>query len=275
MMSTNVILNVKRWDWGRILFTILGGVVTFFLLTNLFRLTAPWASMTWYPHDDPRQLNPDLHRWHEAMWGAVTGILEGGVLLTLLWRPRQNPLLMQFMALAVIGAALIVLPFEPSLLFVIVMMTLVVVAYPRPRALLDLSREGALSRPLLVLSLVAAVLIVPYIVRLEFWQIHNVGGEQATANEWVGDVEHSAFLLLAMFLASTKRPGWRTLGILTGVVFLYLGVAALALPNHAGSWGITGGIAALIGGLLYIVATIRESRKAKDNSSQTLPALVS
>ncbi len=274
-MSTNAIIDVKRWDWRRIIFTILAGVVTFFLLTNLFRLAAPWASMGWYPHDDPRQLNPELHRWHEAMWGAVTGILNAGVLLSLLWRPRETPLLIQFIAFVVIGAALIVLPFEPGLLFVIFMLTLVVVTYPIPRALLDFSREGPLSRSLLIFSLVAAVLLVPYMVRLELWQIRGIGGEHATANQWVSDVEHSSFLLIAMFLASTKRPGWQTLSILTGAVFIYLGVAALALPNHAGSWGITGGITALIGGLIYIVATIRESRKTVDNPSEALPSVAS
>jgi hypothetical protein len=274
-MSTKAILNVKSWDWRRIIFTIFAGVVTFFLLTNLFRLAAPWASMTWYPHDDPRELNPDLHRWHEVMWGAVTGILEGGVLLSLLWRPRQNPLLIQFMAVAVIGAVLIVLPFEPSLLFVIMMLTFVVVTYPVPRALLDFSREGPVSRSLLVFSWVAAVLLVPYMVRLEIWQIQGIGGEHATANQWVSDVEHALFLLLAMFLASTKRAGWQTLGILTGLVFLYLGVAALALPNHAGSWGAVGGIAALIGGPLYIVVIIRENRKTVRSQSEVLTSAAS
>jgi hypothetical protein len=274
-MSTNAIQIVKRWDWRRIIFTILAGVVAFFLLTNLFRLAAPWASMAWYPQDDPRELNPELYRWHEAMWGAVTGILEGGVLLALLWRPRENPLLIQFMALVVIGAALIVLPFEPSLLFVIVMVTLVVITYPAPRALLNFSREGLASRPLLLFSLVAAVLLIPYVVRLEIWQIQGVGGEQAAANAWVSDVEHGSFLLIAMFLASTKRPGWQILGILTGIVFIYLGIAAVALPNHAGSWGVAGGIVALIGGLLYIVATIREARKRVPNTSEALPSVAS
>ncbi len=53
-MFKNVTRTIKNWDWRRILFTIVAGVVTFFLLTNLFRLAAPWASMGWYPHDDPR-----------------------------------------------------------------------------------------------------------------------------------------------------------------------------------------------------------------------------
>jgi len=274
-MFTNATSTVKRWDWRRIVFTVLGGLVTFFILTNLFRLAETWAAMAWYPHDDPRQLNPELHRWHEAMWGAVTGILEGGALLSLLWRPRENPLLIQFIALNIIFAAPIMLPFEPRLLFVIVMIALVVAAYPAPRALLDFSPDEPLSRPLLVFSLVAAVLLVPYMVRLELWQIQYVGGEHAIANQWVSDVEHTAFLLIALFLASTKRPGWRTLGILTGAVFIYLGVAALALPNYAGNWGVTGGITALIGGLLYIIATIREARKTIHNPSEALPSVAS
>jgi len=272
-MPTNAIGFIKRWDWRRIVFTIITGIVTYFLLTNLFRLAAPWASMAWYPHEDPRQLDPELHRWHEAMWGAVTGILEGGVLLTLLWRPRQNPLLIQFMALVIIGGALTVLPFEPSLLFVIVMLTLVIVAYPAPRALLDFSPEGPISRPLLALSLMAALLLLPYIVRLTLWQLQGFGGEHATANQWISDVEHTVFLLLATILTSTKRPGWRTLGTLTGVVFLYLGVAALALQGYAGSWGITGGTLALVGGPLYLIVTMSESRKTMRAPAEALPSV--
>ena len=273
-MSSNATSMVRSWDWRRILFTIFAGVVAFFLLTNLFRLAAPWASMTWYPHDDPRQLDPDLHRWHEAMWGAVTGILEGCALLALLWRPRENTLLIQFIALAALGAAILVLPFEPSLLFVIVMLALVVLAYPFPRALVDFSGEEPTMRSLLGLSVAAALLLMPYIVRLVFWQINRVGGEHAAANQWISDVEHSTFLLLGMFLASTKRPGWQILGTLSGITLSYLGVAALALPNYAGSWGRIGGVFALIGGLLFMAATRREARKSIHRPSKALPSAV-
>ena len=253
--------TARRWDWRVIVFTILGGLAALLFFMNLYRLSAPWAALAWYPNDDPRLLHPDLHRWHDAMWGAVSGILNGGVLLALLWRPRAKPLLIQFMALVVVAAAATMLPFEPSLVVVIVILAIVVAAYPSPRALLDFSQQEPLSRPLLALSVVAAVVLVPYMVVLLLWQIQGVGGEHAVANQWISDVEHTAFLLIASFLASTKRPGWRTLSFLTGVVLLYLGVAALALPNHAGSWGVIGGIVALISGLLYIVVTIREAGK--------------
>src|SRR5262245_46567164 len=152
-MTTNTLSMIKSWDWRRIVFTLIAGLVTLIFLSNLNKLTAPWASLDSFPDDDPRLLHPDLHRWHEAMWGAVTGILEGGVLLTLLWRPRAYPLLMQFMAMVVILATLLVLPFEPGLLFVILVVATVVAAYPAPRALIDFSRGGSPSRTLLAFSL--------------------------------------------------------------------------------------------------------------------------
>ena len=117
-----------------------------------------------------------------------------------------------------------------------------------------------------------ALLLLPYIARLLFWQIQGFGGEQATANQWISDVEHTAFILIAAFLATTKRPGWRTLAILIGVVLLYLGVAALTLPNHAGSWGVMGGITALVVGLLYIIVPISEARKTTLGPSERLPS---
>lgn len=261
MSSIVNIRAVRRWDWRRIVFTILGGLAALLFLMNLYRLTAPWAPLAWYPNDDPRQLHPDLHRWHDAMWGAVAGILEGGALLSLLLRPREKPLLMQHQALSTLVAAPLILPFEPQLFIIVVVVAILIATYPTPRALLDFSHKEPLSRPLLALGLTAAILLAPYMVRLLLWQIQGIGGEQATANEWISDVEHTALLLVGAFLACTKRPGWRTLGILTGLVFLYLGVAALALPSHAGSWGVPGGILALIGGLLSIVVTIREPNK--------------
>lgn len=47
-------------------------------------------------------------------------------------------------------------------------------------------------------------------------------------------------LLLAALLAATKQPGWLALGLIAGLAFLYLGIAALFLPDFAGSWGTTG-----------------------------------
>ena len=129
-MATATVSTAKRRDWRVIVFTIVAGIVALLFLTNLYRLTAPWASLAWYPNDDPRLLNPELHRWHDAMWGAVSGILNGGVLVSLLWRPRDKPLLIQFMALVVVAAVLTMLPFEPTLIVIILVVASVIVATP-------------------------------------------------------------------------------------------------------------------------------------------------
>jgi hypothetical protein len=274
-MSTHIIPTVKQIDWRALIFRILAGIVALLFITNLYLLSAPWAPLASYPNEDPRLLNPDLHRWHDAMWGAVSGILEGGVWLTLLWRPRRYPLLIQFVALAVILAAPILLPFEPSLLFVMLPVAITIAAYPNPRAFVDFSRERSGSRPLLYLSAVTALVLIPYMVRLELWQIQGIGGEHATAVQWASDVEHAVFLVLATLLASTKRLGWQMLSVLSGFVFLYLGVVAIVLPNHAGSWGIAGGVASLVGGLLYIGLTLQESRQVAQQDSKALPSTIS
>jgi hypothetical protein len=126
--------------------------------------------------------------------------------------------------------------------------------YPAPRTLLDFSRSGSISRPLLALTLLAAVLLAPSMWRSLLWQVQGVGDEHATVYHWIAGFEHTVILLVAGVLASTKRPGWQTLGIITGVVFLYLGLVALSVPDQAGSWGIIGGILGLVGGAGYIGA---------------------
>ena len=273
-MSTHTIPIMKQMDWRALIFRVLAGIVALLFITNLYRLSAPWAPLASYPNNDPRLLNPELHRWHDAMWGAVSGILEGGVWLTLLWRPRRYPLLIQFVALAVFLAAPILLPFEPSLLFVMVPVVITIAAYPNPRAFFDFSKDRPGSRSLLLLTVMSALLLVPYMVRLEVWQIQGIGGEHATAVQWASDVEHAIFLLLACLLASTRRPGWQVLSILSGLVFLYLGVVAIVLPNHAGSWGLAGGVASLLGGLLYIGLSLQETRKEAHQVSEALPSTI-
>jgi hypothetical protein len=66
-------------------------------------------------------------------------------------------------------------------------------------------------------------------------------------------------LVLAGVSAATRRPGWRALGFLTGLTYLYLGAAAISLPNQVGSWGTVGGIAGMLGGLAFIVVTLWEA----------------
>src|SRR6266566_679171 len=88
-----------------------------------------------------------IHRWHEAQSGAFMTILFGGRRLALLWKPQTKPLLMQYLVLS-IGIVCICFAtasgagFTPIVLVAgVVLISILVAAYPRPRDLLDIRRE--------------------------------------------------------------------------------------------------------------------------------------
>jgi hypothetical protein len=256
-MTNSVTHETKDTRWRTILFVVVAALVALLYGSAIRFLAAPWV-----PVGDPGIQTPEIHRWHFALTGGITSML-GLSILALSWRPRRKPLLVQYAAVAAVVGVLLNAPFVGPFMFVVAApIVLLVAAYPAPRALLDFSREGPISRPLLILTLVAGVLLAPTLWQLLLWQIQGAGGEHAATNQWIADAEHTVLLLLAGLASSTKRPGWRTLGVLTGVAFLYLGVAALMLPDQAGSWGVIGGILALLAGAGYIAATLLEAHGA-------------
>lgn len=234
-------------DWRTIVFRILAALAALLFMTNFRLVLEPWIA----------QGSPDFRRWSDGMAVAIA-ILIVGSLLAAIWRPRATPLPMQYLAITTVLAVMEVAPFEgPYIFFVVIPLILVIAAYPDPRALMSLSPDGSISRPLLVLGLAAAVLLAP-----SLWL--SFGREvQGISGDWISNFEHTVSLLLAGILTSTKRPGWRVLGILTGAAFLYLGAAALAVSDAPGSWGVTGGILALLGGVGYIATTLFEARRTE------------
>ena len=82
----------------------------------------------------------------------------------------------------------------------------------------------------------------------------SMGGLFAVIAPWV---------ILAGIQSAMKRTGWQFLGILTGVVFIALGLAALLLPIHSGSWDsrLIAGLMGVIGGLGYTSFILWEMRK--------------
>lgn len=257
--------GAKPRPWRIVLFTIVNGLVALLFL-GLFggaiTLLEPWGVRL---SPDQPGYTPEIHRWHQGQWAAQMGILLGGTLVALLWRPYAKPLLMQFFGLGMAGF-LFVLALAPHwgpkpamLTITAIIVSLVIAAYPRPRALLETTRERPVSRPLLALSALAAALLAP--ASWQAWQLQVVGGsEHAEHHAWASGVVLALLLVLAGALAATKRPGWQALGALTGVAFLYLGTVALTVPDQPGSWGSIGGVLSLLGGLAFITATLLEAR---------------
>ncbi len=252
----------RRISWRTIVFITVAALAGLLYLTNLPLALSPWlptlaATIYGYPY-------PELNQWHNTIQGVVSGLLFSGTLLALLWQPRERPLLMQYVVVGALVAILTNIFFiGPLFLILALPAILTIIAYPAPRALLSMPKMASMSRLLLGLTILAVILLVPLIGRELIWQIQGVGGEQASTAQWSSDVEHTLGLLLAALFASAKRPGWSILGLLTGVAFLFLGIAALSIPNQVGSWGSIGGILGILGGLSYLAVTLFEMRQAR------------
>ena len=265
-MATVAASAVKEWDWRANIFRVV--VVLTALGTSLHHgllaLLAPW-----FLPIDPTEPGYEAaaHLWHEAQYGTQVGILFGGCLVALFWRPRAQPLLLQFLVLANLGNMLLMALTIPGaknfLLILIIALGILIAAYPRPRALVEFSSSAPISRHLLAVTGLATVFLVLDISRNLRWQLAGIGGEHLAFHHWQNAIFLACLLVGAGALSAMKRPGWRALGIITGVAFLYLGLAALTLPQQAGSWGSPGGILSLLAGALFVTVTLREARTTR------------
>jgi hypothetical protein len=236
----------------RVAFAVVTGLVGLLFFTNVKEAGAPWfeQAANGFAHSG-------ISRWHAAMEGSVDAIFVGAALLALVWRPLTKPLLLQNVIAIFLITDLVLLPFRELFLIVFTVPIIIVAAlYPWPRTLFQLPRLS-ISWAFLALVVVAAALLAPVI-----WHSFSLNMQPAERqNQWITDVEHILVLIISGVAVSTLRPGWPWLGMFIAVAYLYLGVAALTIPNQPGSWGVGGGALALVGGLGYLAATVWELRR--------------
>ena len=235
----------------------------FMLVSVLFILALVGAGsykffLAWIIRDPIEQ----IHLWHVAELAALTILLFAGTLLWLLQRSQEKPLLAQFFVFGIVFLAVLFTPFVPQAPALLILLGLFIVLYPKSRDLVSFSREGRVSKLLLGLSVVAAVVLLPNAWKEYQWQIAGwqFGEIHALDLHWVGSAVLTTLLIVGGLLASTKRAGWRELGIIVGGIYVYLGVIGMITPEQAGSWGAAGGLFGIILGIWYIIITVLESQ---------------
>jgi hypothetical protein len=251
--------------WRIVLFTIVTALFGLQLTVVGLVLIAP---SPWAPPDTFGHLTP----WHSAQSAANVGILGGIGLLAALWRPCGEAAILQLFLLSMLEGVLVQLLRTPTLgLDVSAWVNLAVgalplILYPWPRELFRLDGDRSASRPLLLLTGLAALLLLSDLVRNLGWQFRWVGDEEARRFFWLQTALMELMLVLLGALVAIKRPGWAVLGVLLGAVYLYLGAVALTIPPERGSWGSVGGGIALLVGLCSIALTAREAWLARTTS---------
>jgi hypothetical protein len=259
-----ITIETNRVDWKKWrsrIFTFLSVFLTIVLLiAGTFEFIPAWIMKN--PADS-------IHLWHIAELTALS-LLLGGAMFGLVRKPEEKPLLAQFVVLAVITLAVGLTPFDIRLAGLLPLAGLLVLTYPRPRALLSFSHKGRISAALLAITILLAVILDPIIQQEIHYQIIGMSENDAHALlfHWIGSALLYVLLILAGVLASIKRPGWKWLGIITGLTYCYLGVIALIVPGYAaGAWSEAGGLFALFFGALYILITLAEAEGMRQSVS--------
>lgn len=268
-------IRIRGWSVRGALFRVVAVLMVLVFLVLFKRLESMLAPWMVFPDsvDHGWDRTPELHRLGDAYAGALFVILMAGSLVSLLHRPREKPALMQFY---VITGAFVILSSVPlgasrdsgenlltallgTAMELLVLLAPVAAAYPAFRALFSFSRGGHASRRLLMLAVPTVALLLLWIFGVVRW--HYAGGyiEGPLKEDWMSVVYAGVALLTAIALLLAKRPGWRTLAVLVGVMLVYMGLTSIQLPQYVGSWGIIGRAAAL-GGLAFVAAAFLETR---------------
>ena len=257
-----------------VLFTIFGLLIVLYYLFFIEALTEgllPWVTIGCPACDSANpNYNLDLYRWFGAQHGALVGILYSGSLIALLWKPRNLTLLLQFFIIGFIlfsatffffsiGDSNLLISAVQIFLFFILPLILLAVTYPGKGLWSNIFKQADYHWFILLLTLVAFVLLIPQTWQHATLQI-NSDHEFATYFRYAGSVNLFLGLISSGIVAATRKPGWKQLTVLIGLAYIYLGIAAITLPDQPASWGTYWGILSIIGGIAYL-ACVKDKKR--------------
>lgn len=200
----------------------------------------------------PEGLDPEPVRWYAGMFAATMSIFLAAPILATLRRPRERAGLVQYAVagMVVVGVgSLFVYGFDLSSL---VMIAVLIAAYPAPRLLLKSTGEGV-NRALLGATLIAALALIPFVQDTVRMNTTDAGSYIQEDGIYWSALWMLCYTVVGGTLASLRVRGWQTLLSILGAGFVYLGAASIAVPDHAGSWGYGMGIVAVVAGCGAIV----------------------
>lgn len=237
-----------------------------FFLVTIPQAISPWGALSF--GTGVRAL--PLHRWSSALAGwPDLGVAV--VLFYIAWRPLRAPLALQMLALGTVVFLGANLPFVgPTLAVIAIPAILVLVLYPKPRDLVNPPWSSGVSWPLLGLGILVSILLLPDAAIAIASQIRNAG-VLAANHDWASNGEHLINVSLHAVFAGMSKAGAGVLRVVASAVLVFLGAAAIAVPNDPGSWGTLGGGLAIVVGLAIAAATAYEWRRSGEPGAHDIP----
>jgi hypothetical protein len=255
----DVIETVRTAPWfalGLLLALVAAGfnglMVGFMVFGLQALLPGPFAQMTHFT-----ELH---HRIHDLTFAFLFLPPIVGVLAQLR-RPARN---IAAMGMALVPSAALVLTLlltlavsgnarvlQPPWLTVFAGVMLATALHPAGSALLRAFRVSQLSRPLLLLTLIAAVPLLAFAASNVGLQ-STVSDDHAAAGHY-GFMAALAFTVIGIGLLTSLRPaGWRLTAWVAGLIPILLGVASLIYPDAPSSLAPLWALAAIAWGVGYV-----------------------
>ena len=183
-------MNVKKWR-PRVFTFLTVSLSIVLLIAGTFEFIPAWILK------DPAD---SIHLWHIAELTALSAILLGGVMFGLVRKPEEKPLLAQFVVMSVIILAIGLIPFDIKLVGLLLLAGVLVLTYPKPRALFSFSLQRRMSIALLAITASLAVILIPIIQQEIHYQIIGMTENDAHALlfHWIG----SALLYICLLYTS-------------------------------------------------------------------------
>lgn len=279
----------------RIAFTV---VVAVFAVVTALLTPLPFLVLGWFLEVEPGAVS---HKVHEISFGALFALILVG-LLAQLRRPERKlaPLAQVVVPLAVTILVLVLIANEsdPILVVFAVFPLIIIALHPGRRTMLR--PPIALSPPMMVLVLIAAIPMLIFAVQqldtayeagqiapevfdavpesatdAEFDAAIEKGTSQATRQavqhygHWSAMGAFSLSLLILAVIAALRPPGWRIVAWSSGLGVMLYGLASLLNPTDASAHGGPAAIAALVWGGALIVTAEREHRTPVSSRSGT------
>lgn len=244
-----------RRDVPVLVFRVVAALAAAFMLTGpggAADLLSPWMSGS--------AEHFEMHRWHHADISALIALLAVGALIACAIAPRRRVVAAQaFLAAAVsLGLSALTMPAPTDALVPSLALTgLLLAAYPERRNLFRLHHRpnGAAT----AIAVTAAAIATPFLLRNGWGNLRlQLAGvaEHAAFGHWAGAAALALALLVVGWLVAAGGPGARSVAVVLGVTWAYLGVAALTMQGYDGSWKVTGGVLALIVGVLFTTSAV-------------------